>query len=279
MGYTHYWSLKSTMSAEQFSEIAADLKTIVHFAQNERGMQLADAMGEAGKSPEFFPSYIGFNGVGQDSHESFVIRFNDFGGDYGSDFCKTARKPYDLAVTACLCYLTTATEFYTASSDGSGLDWLAGLELAQAALHRLANRLDLPMGVMADDRWIGPWVSLKTDKFAADFCRDGFAYVTTPGGESYRFPNHDAMKQWFDNTKCAVFSKGGKTQWGDYGKIEPNIWSAYGSFDKARIARIANAQIKELSRLFPAPAENAIQPPAYIRLTPEIVEMQFAEAA
>lgn len=57
-----------------------------------------------------------FNGVGELAHEAFVIEKK--GTD---DFCKTARKPYDLLVVACLIAAWQILN-YRFSSDGFNQD-------------------------------------------------------------------------------------------------------------------------------------------------------------
>lgn len=71
---------------------------------------------------------ITFNGIGNDAHETFVIESTG----RGFNCCKTARKPYDLFVTAVI----TLAQFYSPgtwqfSTDGVEDDWLPGLELAR----------------------------------------------------------------------------------------------------------------------------------------------------
>src|SRR5205823_9190589 len=94
----------------------------------------------------------------------------------GWDFCKTARKPYDLAVTAALSYLCTVPDpaAFTASSDGDGKDFLEGLAEARRALPRHANILDIPMEILQSDRWCPPWVSCyESPGYDVKFCVDG----------------------------------------------------------------------------------------------------------
>jgi len=50
------------------------------------------------------------------------------------DFCKTARKPYDLAVTASLIALQHHFPEVGVSTDGTGDDWTAGLALCRSVL-------------------------------------------------------------------------------------------------------------------------------------------------
>lgn len=271
MGYTHYWTQKRSFTADEWTEVSADIGRIVSYAQTHTGIALANGMGDGGTSPEFDAKSIRFNGLGDDSHETFVVyrmRCREWeGGTLGGSFTKTARKPYDPVVTACLCYLSSVAETHSVSSDGKGADFLAGLAVARVALPEKANVLDIPMDVMRDDRWTGPWISGHKDcGFHARFCVDGFGYVERGDGkEWYRFESHKALAEFLDANKYARFPRGGSTGWGGYPAHEPAIWNATGSFDKARHDRIARAQAKVLRTLFPADAAHAFPPPAYAR--------------
>jgi hypothetical protein len=106
---------------------------------------------------------------------------------------KTARKPYDLAVTVALCYLATVPDpaSHHVSSDGHGRDFLDGLAEARRALRRYANVIDIPMGILEDDRWCPPWPHLFTNQYDFRFCVDGKAYVRhLKTSASYCFPDH-----------------------------------------------------------------------------------------
>jgi len=61
-----------------------------------KGIQLAfeDNIPE---QPEVSDSQIRFNGVGNDGYETFILKKNAYTKDQ-FNFCKTAHKPYDLAV-------------------------------------------------------------------------------------------------------------------------------------------------------------------------------------
>lgn len=290
MGYTHYYNQRRTATKAEWATIIADIRTILTYAQHECGIALGNGVGDAGTSPDITDSIISFNGIGDDSHETFYVtrvknNKPDYPGQdkshYSSNFTKTARKPYDDVVTACLCYLTTVTrredpishapilgsEAWTATSDGDGKDFLVGLDLARKALApRLGNELDIPLDVMKADRWCAPWIENKPHGFEVRFCIDGKGYILRPAtGESYQFESHIALAQFLDRTKAVVFPTGGFTSWGGYGREEPNIWNAMGSFDKARHVRIALAQKRVLAPLFPVDASCAVQPPAYVR--------------
>ena len=85
------------------------------------------------KPPEVSPDMIRFNGSKDDGHETFLVtrempEIPDWSSDKSAsfDFCKTARKPYDLAV--CLVLLSMkrhAPESVQISSDGEwDVEWL-----------------------------------------------------------------------------------------------------------------------------------------------------------
>lgn len=287
MGYTHYWTQKRNFTVAQWQDICGDIRAILDYSQNLAGIPLADGMGEGGTKPEISDDLISFNGLGDDSHETFQIARKRMLESWqtkdrlGWAFCKTAHKPYDDVVTACLAYLATVTrkenpathepilgtEALSVSSDGFGSDWLNGLDLARKALPRYANVLDIPMAIMESDRWCAPWISTYPETvFEVHFCVDGNGYVLRPKtGESYCFESHAALAQFLERTKHADFARGGATGWGPYPAHEPNIWNASGSFDKARHARIARAQKQTLATLFPVDMACAQQPPAYVR--------------
>lgn len=271
MGYTHYWTQTRSFTKEEWIEVSADLAEILSYVENDLGVPLAGGMGEAGTRPRFGAGAIVFNGVGDDAHETFSVDLKRSraytGATLGWACCKTARKPYDVAVTACLCYLSSVAGVFSVSSDGSGSDFVLGLDAARKALPNKANQLDIPMGVMQADRWTGPWVhGYPESGFEVRFCVDGKGYVIrSKTGESYCFETHRDLGLFLDRTKFAEFRSGGSTGWGGYGRVEPTIWDAMGSFDQARHKRLARAQAKVLRQLFPVPPEHDQQPPAYVR--------------
>lgn len=97
MGYTHYWEFKKSKIDLLNVKKAFDvLKDVVN--SNNELLAWGNGTGE----PEVTDSVICFNGIEDDSHESFYIdifNIKDF------DFCKTARKPYDKVVVICLMVL------------------------------------------------------------------------------------------------------------------------------------------------------------------------------
>ena len=94
------------------------------------------------KPPEVSNEMIRFNGVADEGHETFILFKKKPKGQDGGDgqgryfyFCKTARKPYDLAVCLVLLSLANhATKSMKITSDG---DWDGDWTDARAAYKEL----------------------------------------------------------------------------------------------------------------------------------------------
>lgn len=137
MGYTHYWYRKPKLPKDKFDAFVADVRVILD-ACKAKGILVQYEFDDA-KPAELTDKCVRFNGVGNDGHETFVIDL-DFGKSKPSsqeegrefDFCKTAYKPYDLAVTACL---VAAKHHFgddiKVSSDGEEQDWGNAFELCK----------------------------------------------------------------------------------------------------------------------------------------------------
>ena len=142
MGYTHYWRQLRDFTDTEWQELTRLTNLIL--ADNE-GI-LSDGFGEGGK-PEVNGEHIWFNGLGEDSHETFrITKKRRAKMDYEEqeaydrqgafEFCKTAHKPYDKYVTAVLCALYNMEvkdwplgdgKIMSISSDGNTADWTEGL--------------------------------------------------------------------------------------------------------------------------------------------------------
>lgn len=132
MGYTHYWTPKNANKETwmKFLKVARELKKNLPKTSETAGGYHSDnpivIRGGMGTGPaEFKGDGIWFNGneaKGLD-HETFMI--SPTKSDW--NFCKTARKPYDLLVCA---VLIAAHEYlgYEVSSDGDLEDWLPAIE-------------------------------------------------------------------------------------------------------------------------------------------------------
>jgi len=114
MGYTHYWAFQEKPSTEKFAEFIEGVKQIVATAE-EAGIEIGEQKYES--------DCVSFNGVGTGAHEIFYIDLHS----HDDGFCKTAEKPYDMAVTASL---ILAKKVFGADisirSDGDWKDWESG---------------------------------------------------------------------------------------------------------------------------------------------------------
>ena len=127
MGYTHYWTKKGNWPPAKVTAAIQDMAAVIRRCE----MPLADGHGEPGTEPVIGPDCIAFNGVGELSYETFLFPgFSPPPSSANFAFCKTARKPYDTIVVACLLvakhHLGAAIEV---SSDGDWEDeWLNGAD-------------------------------------------------------------------------------------------------------------------------------------------------------
>ena len=156
MGYTHYWTPKVATPErwKSFKEVCKQLhEELPQYTETAGGYSKDDDLeifgGMGTGKPKFSMKEIWFNGderKGLD-HETFLLAPDKL--DW--NFCKTARKPYDLLVVACL---LAAYDYlgYEVSSDGGYDDWKEGLHyyldtiydintLDQDAKNEIANRV------------------------------------------------------------------------------------------------------------------------------------------
>lgn len=158
MGYTHYWQQKRDFTPGEMLQIGEGVKAIIAAAvgKTQDFMYCRDpdhplviCGGDGKGEPKIDETTVWFNGQGPDlDHETFVFNatrelpYPSAGADrLGSAFCKTARKPYDVVVTAVLTFLHADWGF-DVSSDGDVPEWEAGVKLAEEAIGRqFANPL------------------------------------------------------------------------------------------------------------------------------------------
>jgi len=121
MGYTHYCNKKSshTDDNKNFKIVLAEAKKLYKHLPKDEKIELFGGCGTG--DPTFSEQEIRFNGdetKGLD-HETFLVTPNvtDF------EFCKTARKPYDLMACAVLISMKKHMNGFTYSSDGDKEDW------------------------------------------------------------------------------------------------------------------------------------------------------------
>jgi len=108
MGYTHYWTPKrftqlqwreyTTATKKLHANLPKSTDTAGGYHKNDP-LEIAGGNGDG--NPVFSErTMVDFNGKDELGHETFRI-YADYQKNHG-DFCKTARKPYDLLVVACL---------------------------------------------------------------------------------------------------------------------------------------------------------------------------------
>ena len=135
MGYTHYWKPKGDINTAAWKRLTRATIDVLGIAK-KRGIAIVGGLGEPDTEPEITESLIVLNGV--PDHETLCLERTPIareGCDRGYErfsFCKTARKPYDVVVTAILCLAEHYSDgFFGVSSDGDAAEWNDGLELAR----------------------------------------------------------------------------------------------------------------------------------------------------
>ena len=124
MGYTHYFTRQrpDREDSRRFEMFARGARTIIDYATTYDNIKIGDL--------EISDEIVTFNGVGEESHETFYWALDAS----GFNFCKTARKPYDAVVTACLIHLKDVYgDLVDIGSDGSWGDWALGARLYRNA--------------------------------------------------------------------------------------------------------------------------------------------------
>ena len=161
MGYTHYWHRPENLDPRRYTRFREDvaklLASLPEHTGSAGGYYTDDDLIVCGSDgtgdPIITDELVSFNGnapvagdadTGDLSHETFYVprvyepqdwQRPDRQGRY-FDFCKTARKPYDMAVTAALIALHYhfPTPEVEISSDGTAEDWQQGLAFCRATL-------------------------------------------------------------------------------------------------------------------------------------------------
>ena len=138
MGYTQYIYSKPELEVVKWKEYTDGVSKIL--ALDTKNI-LAREYDDTSKKPEINSNYVIFNGKEDKGHETFMFSRVTKVADYLSNkkmsfsFCKTARKPYDKFVVACLIYAKIVFgKDVKISSDGDIKDWQAGKLLVEKAL-------------------------------------------------------------------------------------------------------------------------------------------------
>lgn len=152
-GYTHYFTWNQKPNEAELKACIAEMGQIA-----EARKDILAGRDGPGSPIILSATNLVLNGRGDDEYEDFV-----FPGAAGFNFCKTAYKPYDEVVTACL---ITARGHFPPSvlgidSDGSWADWQEGAKLYSSVLNRTARNpiggsvLENPSGINnLSDGWL-----------------------------------------------------------------------------------------------------------------------------
>lgn len=125
MGHTHYHPLTREIEPETFAAFASDARRL--FEATDIPLAGSDGEGE----PEATDEIVAFNGVGDDSYESFVLT----PGYTAFRFCKTAFRPYDPVVVAVLCAaMQHFGDGIEVGTDASPEEWREGMEFCRQTL-------------------------------------------------------------------------------------------------------------------------------------------------
>lgn len=142
MGYTHSWQRVRKLPARKFAAAAKECQTACADLVVSGRCRLAYES-DSLSSPIFNDNEIRFNGKGEEGHETFSVDSiwqvrpwdpDDEKDRRPGDFCKTARKPYDIAV--CVCLIILERHFgkkFSVASDGDDEEesWPAAREWCQ----------------------------------------------------------------------------------------------------------------------------------------------------
>lgn len=139
MGYTHYWGFSANTKdikdgAAKFAEAVKLSKKCIAKIPKKSGntegeeMEFKLAGWDGTGRPVFNDNVISFNGTSKnsegedDSYESFIIGYGDT--EWKFSFCKTGRRPYDVAVCiSLLCFKHIFGKDFHYSSDGDLSDF------------------------------------------------------------------------------------------------------------------------------------------------------------
>lgn len=141
MGYTHYFTFKpapkgtAELVEKRYQAALRECQRLVK-AYNSTAEGDARLSGYSAHTKLGAYGGLDVNGKGDNAHEPFTLR-EHYSQNVGSNFCKTAYKPYDTVVVACLALLKYRLgDLIEIGSDGSREDWALGVLFAAIALRR-----------------------------------------------------------------------------------------------------------------------------------------------
>lgn len=156
MGYTHYWYIADEIGQDSWDKFLGDFRLILPNFESTLDIQ-------GDQKLQHDKDMIYLNGIGELSHETFCLeRITETTAHTQRDdnglifnFCKTARKPYDIAVCSALIIAKKHFgESIMISSDGDNEEWQESKALCQKILgygDDLNMNYSTPMGEFSGD--------------------------------------------------------------------------------------------------------------------------------
>jgi hypothetical protein len=160
MGYTNYYRTPAVMDKEKFKTLAEELLVATGFLPGNKSSASLTSCdgyvslfgGNGTGEPIFNEDLICFNGDASKgyNHETFYIervkdnpRVDEIDENgLVFDFCKTARKPYDLMAQISMLRLKHHFPECKISSDGDAKDWKNGKDLYKKIFGETAPKLE-----------------------------------------------------------------------------------------------------------------------------------------
>lgn len=151
MGYTHYMRMKRDGPQEKWTEAVMAARKVIEASPVALDVRFSDTAIYADAVEEPHETLVVLTTLAhqdEQAHQRGLIPDDEF-----FLFCKTARKPYDVVVTAAYATLQEigGPECVLVSSDGESDEWEAGVGLASRVLDR---QIPVPAMVIAPEEWM-----------------------------------------------------------------------------------------------------------------------------
>lgn len=159
MGYSHYYYQRGEVPTVTWSVIQHQISTLIAGYNQEAGYRrVVEEFNLPNNPPVINADVIRFNGADDNGYETFVLSRVPYRSQWDEDkegvfnAIKTACRPYDVVVMACILLMRHLSPYYFRfSSDGDQKDW----EPARALL---AEHVGI---VFADSYWNKLWEERK----------------------------------------------------------------------------------------------------------------------
>lgn len=149
MGFTHYYGFNvrkgnAEKNEKLYQQAIKDCHKVILAWQREHKGTECSLSGYSAHTKLGLYGGIRVNGKGKYSCEDFTLREHLKQND--SEFCKTARRPYDTVVVACLAIMKFhLKDMFDVGSDGDYHDFVAGVNYANKVLRRTKNKVNVPL--------------------------------------------------------------------------------------------------------------------------------------